>query len=153
MQGSRWFTLLSLPALVSIGAVFLGLPYLTRAFGPTEAEVYLWGRVSCYTGIAMILLTAVTEIVKATSRKPVKGLVVVWGLGFLWLALLQMLPIYLWLAFHGYGISDGTPPSPFVAHWAYAIPHILELGFSILALYNLTRRRFVSAPRAEANLM
>jgi hypothetical protein len=29
-----------------IGAILLGLPYIFHAFGPTEAEVVIWGEVS-----------------------------------------------------------------------------------------------------------
>jgi len=38
--------------------------------------------------------------------------------------LLQILPSILWFLFNGTGISDGSPPSDFVASWIYSLPHI-----------------------------
>lgn len=112
-----------------VGAVLLGLPYIFHAFGPTEAEVVSWGEVSLYTGIGLTLLAVV---IGRSAKKLFRGVL---ALGYLFLALLQVLPIYLWFTFHGTGISDGTPPSPFVAHWVYAIPHVVLLivGLAVIA--------------------
>lgn len=53
------------------------------------------------------------------------------------LILLQIMPIYLWIIFHGMGISDGTPASSFVAHWMYAVPHIVLFATGLLSVYGL----------------
>lgn len=112
-----------------VGAILLGLPYIFYAFGPTEAEVASWGEVSLYTGIVLTLLAIV---IGRSAKKFFRGIL---ALGYLVLALLQVLPIFLWFTFHGTGISDGTPPSPFVAHWVYAVPHIVLLiaGLAVIA--------------------
>jgi len=112
----------------SIGAILLGLPYIFHAFGPTEAEVTSWGEVSLYTGIVLTLLALA---IGRTTKKLFRGIL---ALGYLFLALLQVLPIFLWFTFHGTGISDGTPPSPFVAHWVYAMPHLAILVISLVAI-------------------
>ncbi len=39
-------------------ATLLGLPYLYRAFGPTEAEVVQWGKVYSSLGVMLLLLAA-----------------------------------------------------------------------------------------------
>jgi len=115
----------------AVGAVSLGLPYILGAFGPTEAEVQIWGAVSSGTGVVLVLLC----LGMRRSDKWVPKVVL--ALGYIFLALLQVLPTYLWFMFHGYGISDGTPPSAFVAHWGYSIPHIALFMVSIAVLYFL----------------
>lgn len=118
-----------------VGAMVLGLPYIYRAFGPTEAEVVLWGKVSLYAGIVLILFSLTAGHKRA--RMIIK---LILGLGYLILSLLQVPPILLWFLFHGSGISDGTPPSSFVAHWGYAIPHIILLTICVFILSGLLRR-------------
>ena len=111
--------------------IALGLAYVLHVFGPTEAEVALWGRVSICLGFVLAPLTV--SIRHGSARLP-KGIASMgWGV----VALLQAPPILLWIAFHGSGISDGTPPSAFVAHWAYAIPHLVVLVTSSAILHGL----------------
>jgi len=117
-----------------VGAIIVGLPYIYRAFGPTEAEVVLWGKVSLYIGIVLILFSLMAGHKRAgTVIKPILGL------GYSILSLLQVPPILLWFLFHGSGISDGTPPSSFVALWGYATPHIILLTICVFILYRLFR--------------
>lgn len=115
----------------AVGAILLGLAYLLHAFGPTEAEVVTWGRISLFIGIVLVLLLVGLEYRHSVSIK------VILGLGYAVLALLQVLPIFLWFAFDSIGISDGTPPSAFVAHWVYAFPHLVLLSLSLVAFYRL----------------
>ncbi|SEN56212.1 hypothetical protein SAMN05444955_11456 [Lihuaxuella thermophila] len=56
------------------------------------------------------------------------------GMIFSLLLLAQLPPIALWMVFHGSGISDGTPPSDFVAHWAWALPHLLLAVTTLLSI-------------------
>jgi hypothetical protein len=116
-----------------IGAILLGLPYSFHAFGPTEAEVATWGRISIYMGAGLILLSVGT---RHNSTRAAKALL---SLGYSSLGLFQLLPILLWLAFHDSEISDGTPSSVFVAHWSYSIPHVALLVISLVILYQLWR--------------
>lgn len=117
----------------AVGAIILGFVYVFRAFGPTEAEVVLWGRVSVGLGIALGILAL------TVGAKRTKLCQFILGLGYAVLVLLQIPPTILWFAFHGSGISDGTPFSPFVAHWGYAIPHIILLAISVFTLYSILR--------------
>jgi hypothetical protein len=103
----------------AVGAILLGFPYIFGAFGPTEVEVQIWGVVSVGIGAFLGLLCL------AIGRSNKRIAKVALALGYIFLALFQVLPIYLWFMFHGYGISDGTPPSAFVAHWGYSISHII----------------------------
>lgn len=117
----------------AIGAILLGLPYITGAFGPTEVEVTKWGIVSLCTGAVLVLLSVGTgHSDKRISR-------VILALGYIFLALLQVLPALLWFQFHSSGISDGTPPGAFVAHWGYSIPHLALFIISIVVLSHLFR--------------
>ena len=100
----------------SIGTILLGLPYVFHAFGPTEAEVVTWGRLSLYLGTGLILLSI------GIGRSNGRAAKVFLSLGYISLALFQVLPILLWFVFLGSGISDGSPSSAFVAHWLYSIP-------------------------------
>jgi len=116
-----------------IGAILLGLLYIFHAFGPTEAEVVIWGRLSLYMGASLILLSM------GIGRSSKKAAKVFLSLGYIGLALFQVVPILLWFAFHSSGISDGAPPSAFVAHWSYSIPHAGLLVVSLMVLYQLWR--------------
>jgi hypothetical protein len=128
--------------LGSAGSIALGLTYVLHAFGPTEAEVVLWGWVSIYLGLAVVPLTVGAWRSHSGIIEGVAGLG--WGI----VALLQVPPILLWFAFHGSGISDGTPPSTFVAHWAYSIPHLAVLVASAAMVRKLLARPWsVSRPR------
>jgi len=126
----------TLPGLLgSAGSIALGLTYVLHAFGPTEAEVVLWGRVSIYLGLAVVPLTVGAW---RSHSRIIQGVA---GLGWGIVALLQVPPVLLWFAFHGSGISDGTPPSTFVAHWAYSIPHLALLAASAVMVRTLLARR------------
>ena len=116
-----------------VGAILLGLLYIFHAFGPTEAEVVTWGWLSLYMGASLILLSM------GIGRSNKKAAKVFLLLGYLGLALFQVVPILLWFAFHGAGISDGAPPGTFVAHWSYSIPHAGLLVVSLMVLYQLWR--------------
>lgn len=59
--------------------------------------------------------------------------------GYLSLALLQVPPVALWCAFHGSGISDGTPPSTCVAHWGYSVPHFVLHNASLMVVCDVVR--------------
>lgn len=120
----------------AIGATLLGFPYFLNIFGSTEAEVAKWGIASSFTGAVLILLS----IGIGRSDKRISKAIL--ALGYIFLALLQVLPALLWFEFHGDGISDGTPPSAFVAHWGYSIPHLALLIVSIVVLYYLYRSEF-----------
>lgn len=115
-----------------VGAIVLGLPYVYRAFGPTEAEVVLWGKVSLYIGIVLVLLSLVAGHKRA--RVVIKPIL---GLGYLILSLLQVPAILLWLLVHR--ISDSRPPSSFVASWGHATPHIILLTVCVFILSRLFR--------------
>jgi len=120
----------------AIGAILLGLPYILGAFGPTEAEVAKWGIVSLCTGVVLVLLSV------GIRRSDNRIFKVILALGYIFLALLQVLPFLLWFRFHGCGISDGTPPSAFVAHWGYSIPHLALFIVSVVVLYHLFQSEF-----------
>ncbi|MDX9953475.1 MAG: hypothetical protein RBT75_05245 [Anaerolineae bacterium] len=115
------------------GSILLGLPYLVHAFGPTEAEVVSWGQVAIATGAVL------AGLVLLLWRQRHRWAQIVLSVGYGWLALLQVLPIVLWLLFHGTGISDGSPPSPFTAHWAFALPHLALFVLSAFILRQLPR--------------
>lgn len=117
--------------LGGFGAILLGLPYIFHAFGPTEAQVVIWGWVSLCMGVVLIFLAIGLSRSKNILAK------VALAFGYLTLALLQVPPVVLWFAFHGSGISDGTPPSTFVAHWGYSVPHLVLLVASLMVVYHV----------------
>lgn len=126
----------------SFAAVALGLAYVFHAFGPTEAEVVTWGLVCVWLGGVLV----VASLLLARSQHILANVAL--ALGFSTLALLQLLPAGLWFIFHGRGISDGTPPSQFVAHWAYALPHLLLAVTSALVVHRTVQGlvRSISPP-------
>lgn len=107
----------------AIGAIMVAIPYIVHAYGPTEAEVAAWGMFSLAWGIILLLLSLFSF-----------GKIVAY-LGFSTVALVQIPPIILWFLFHGQGISDGSPPSGFTAHWGYSMPHILIFLICAAILY------------------
>lgn len=123
-------TLLLFPG---VGSIVLGLLYIVSIFGPTEAEVRFWGFVAVIIGFAALILEA------TVVGKPHWLAKLALILGYLGIALLQVLPIMLWVDFHGYGISDGTPPSAFIAHWCFATPHMVVFVSGFLAAYITVR--------------
>lgn len=116
----------------AIGAVILGFVYIFRVYGPMEAEVTLWGKVSVGLGIALGIL-ALTMGSKRTTLCQFAL-----GVGYTALLVLQIPPIILWFAFHGSPPTD-NPLSPFVAHWGYAIPHLILFLLSVFTLYHIAR--------------
>lgn len=98
-------------------SILIGSTYTLRLYGPTEAEVYEWGRVAVTAGVLSIGAAVVLPWVA--------GIKAILTAGYLILGLMQVPPVILWFVFHGTGISDYTPQSGFVAHWAYAIPHMV----------------------------
>jgi len=117
-----------------VAVALLGLLYVLHAFGPTEAEVVTWGMVSICLGLVLALLSAMAV---PGNKASVRWLLLS---GYTAAAVLQVIPILLWFLFHGSGISDGTPPSVFVAHWGYAIPHLVLLITSLMVVGSLFRR-------------
>ncbi len=118
-----------------IGAVLLGLVYISGLSGPTESEVGLWGMLSLGAGVVLgYLYFSVGESNRRTSD-------LLLALVFILVGLFQILPSMLWFEFHDLSISDGTPPSPFVAHWGYAIPHIVLLVTCLASAFVINTRR------------
>lgn len=103
-------------------ALLLGSLYVSGFFGPTEADVGGWGTYCILAGVCAFVAGLIR------SKRPV--LLLIEGLGFGALAVAQIIPIPLWFLFHGEMISDGTPPTPFRAHWAWSLPHILLLWWA-----------------------
>lgn len=125
--------LLVAAALAGLGTVLLGLLYTNHAFGPTEAEVVDWGRIAIVLGAIL----GVGAIVAARVRHAV--VVLFLAIDCAAVAALQVPPIGLWILFHGTGISDGSPPSAFVAHWAYGLPHVAVAAAGLYAMLGLLR--------------
>ncbi len=113
-QNVRISCLLFATGALSVAA---GALYLFNVFGPSEREVAMWGLIESLAGMLVMLSPL---LIRAMAKKvwPVQGLLVA-------NLLMQILPAILWFQFDGRGISDGMPPSPFIASWAYALPHIV----------------------------
>ena len=122
----RWIV-----SLIGAGSLFLGMAYVAHVFGPTEAEVVTWGKMSVGLGVALGIWGIIGGI-GPSGLVRVNAALLCGGS-----AVLQVLPIMLWVTFHGSGISDGTPPSPFVAHWGYALPHVALLVLSVATIWRL----------------
>mgnify|MGYP006291782947 CR=1 FL=1 len=129
----RWIV-----SLIGAGSLFLGMAYVAHVFGPTEAEVVTWGKMSVGLGVALGIWGIIGGI-GPSGLVRVNAALLCGGS-----AVLQVLPIMLWVTFHGSGISDGTPPSPFVAHWGYALPHV-----ALLVLSGVTIWRLKNPPKDE----
>lgn len=116
-----------LTGITGLLSVAVGLPYILGLYGPTEAEVRTWGITAIILGCG-ILVFLVSGGLSITAKHILGSMLLI-------AALIQIPPILLWFIFHGYGISDGTPPSSFVAHWGFSIPHILVLLDALWCLF------------------
>ena len=118
-----------LESIVGVLAALTGLLYVFRVFGPTEQEVIAWGILSVILGGCVVLfginINIFTNFVEI-------------GLVF-FLVLIQIPAIILWLLFNGRGISDGSPPSSFVAHWIFAIPHMIIVLLGIILIISILK--------------
>jgi len=129
----------NLPVLMlsgGIGSIIIGIPYVIRVFGPTEAEVAKWGFVSICFGFFLSTI-AIVLIAKGLNRIFSRFL----ALCYLILSLLQVPPIMAWFLLSGYGISDTPLPGDFIAHWGYSAPHIFLLFISFIAALRLWKIR------------
>jgi len=120
-----------LESIVGVLAALTGLLYVFRVFGPTEQEVIAWGILSVILGGCVVLfginINIFTNFVEI-------------GLVF-FLVLIQIPAIILWLLFNGRGISDGSPPSSFIAHWIFAIPHMVIVLLGIILIISLLKNK------------
>lgn len=121
--------------IIGIISIIVGLMYVIGVYGATEAEVGYWGLLSVLLGILLIVISFLIE------NKLTRIILVFLSVFSL---LIQILPISLWFAFHGSGISDGTPPSSFTAHWGFSIPHIIIF---ILCIINILKIKNMSKLR------
>ena len=117
-------------------AIVLGLAYILDFHGMTsdgkESTVF-WGWSSVFFG-AISLLPA-KNIKQGLSR-----ILLSINLGFL--ILLQILPIFLWIGFHGYPITD--PPftgNEMAGHYLWSLPHVVLGVASGFSLYLLLKPR------------
>lgn len=107
-----------------------GLLYLFQVFGQTESEVVTWGLVALVLGGILVF----HSLIKVKFNAAIENVLVFVVL------LIQLPAILLWFTFSGSSISDGTPPSNFVAHWIFATPHIVIVLFAIIIILSLLRK-------------
>ncbi len=112
--------------ITGIITIMLGYSYSHELYGTLEAEVEQWGYVAQVLGFIVVGLIFNTK----------------WGIFTRLVLYLNMLiqipPIILWFIFHGSSITDWTY-SPFIAHWAFSIPHILVFILCLELLRHLIK--------------
>jgi len=123
------FRLMSLMIGGGLGSVLISIPYLLYVFGPMEEVVGIWGRFSFYLGILLIGLSIIIGRLGTGTSK------LILGVGFLIMTIIQIPPVFLWITFHGNGITDG--PSDFTANWMISIPHALLFIVGVYVLKGL----------------
>jgi uncharacterized membrane protein HdeD (DUF308 family) len=106
-------------------SILTGLIYVIGVFGPTESEVTSWGLLAMILG-GMMVYFGIDKENKATFISILIAIL---------LLAIQIPAIILWFMFTGSGISDGTPPSYFVANWIYATPHIVIFLLGLLFIF------------------
>jgi len=134
----------------ALGGMVLGLAYVLRVFGPTEAEVAFCGVVALALGALLLAVAGAVWARHAPLSAASVAMVVAMCAA---LALLQVLPVLLWVLFHGQPISDGSPPSAFRAHWAFSLPHVLVALLALGAAFRLLRAQRALAPRSFAEVL
>lgn len=119
-----------LEVLLGILTILTGFLYAFELFGPTEPIVATWGSLAVIIGVGIVFL----GINKHNIAKFIEMVIV------FFLVIIQTPPIFLWIAFNGRGISDGTPASNFVAHWIFGTPHILIALMGLVIIVSLFKR-------------
>lgn len=124
----------TLNAFCGLVAIGVGLPYIFKAFGPSEHILVTWGKSTVLIG-AVLLFGSL--LIKGQISKIQK---LILTLGCFGLAIIQAPPIVLWFVFHGSGIDEYNQ-SNFVAHWGYALPHTVLFLICVLTLYSYFSRK------------
>ncbi len=120
----------------------VGLPYLLGIFGTALPVVQDWGTVTLLIGVALGVLTAFF----GRDPQSYRGAALSFGFGIS--AASQVLPIFVMVFFHGTSLAETMKPTAFVAHWAYALPHLALFAVTLVVLFRL-RRRALRGPRQE----
>lgn len=124
-----------LTLILGIFSITWGLTYMFGMYGPTEREVSEWGLIEVIVGFLVICTVFFITVRKLRFIKILLAVFLSINM------LLQILPTGLWFIFNGTGISDGSPPSNFVASWIYALPHIAICVISLICIVVLFRRQ------------
>lgn len=109
--------------LIAIGTA---LPFTVQAYGPTESEVTLWGKLILFSGFCSLIIGMLSR--NLLKRQYLRTAVL---LGYGLLAIAQIPPIILWILFNGQPMPDNIPPTDFTVNWIYSIPHVLLFGASL----------------------
>lgn len=120
--------------LIGFLSFLIGIIYIVGLYGPTEAEVGRWGIISIILGCWLMLCNLYLNKKILDKLKIIIIIIIL---------LIQIPPIYLWFVFYGRGISDGTPPSTFIAHWGYSIPHIIIVILCIISINNFIKNKLI----------
>ncbi|WP_078545343.1 hypothetical protein [Litchfieldia alkalitelluris] len=122
---------INLEITLGIISVITGAIYLIGVYGPTEAEIANWGFIATILGGCMIFF--------GINKGEITNLFKIILLGFL--LLIQLPAIFLWFMFHGSNISDGTPPTQFIAHWIFATPHIMIVLIGVAIIVTTLKQK------------
>jgi hypothetical protein len=128
--------------ICAAATALIGLPYLLSVFGTTMPVVQDWGTVTLLIGAMLGVLTALF------GEEPQSYQGAALSLGFGLSAASQVLPIFVMIFFHGYSLAEATTSRAFVAHWAYALPHLVVFAVTLIVLFRL-RRRALRGPVPE----
>jgi len=117
--------------MAGLASILIGLVYMTPFLGTREQEVGEWGVVSFALGVALLVFSA---IVQSRPGGPAK---LVGALACLGLALLQVLPITLWLVIGA--TTDNVPPHGAATRLAFAAGHAAVLLVAVRAMVIILR--------------
>ena len=108
-------------------AIAMGLLYifnLPQMVSDAIAATRTWGWTVELTGI-LVIIFAVSKNTVQRSTYPLLAIIV----------LLQFPPIFLWIAFNGTIVGDGSSSSAPIGHWLWAVPHVLLAIVSTYSIY------------------
>lgn len=117
--------------IASLLSILISVPYNFDKFGEATESIRSFGMVSLVLGVILLFLMLIDLSKKNKSGKTTKNSL---GVILLILAIIQIGPSILWFLFNNTPLTDGTPQSGFMAHWYYAIPHIIILILAIMSL-------------------
>lgn len=110
-----------------VSSLALGLLYLFNVLGPTKLEITIWA----WTALALGALLLVTRVALDFLPHTIGG--ILRNLVTAGVAMIQPLPTYLWIAFHGRPVPKMA--GDFTAHWVYTLPHLFVLGTALAVLF------------------
>lgn len=105
--------------LITVLSTLMAVGYRILLNGITEGNAAIWAN-ACFLLTALLVLSFITA--RYTKHKTDISLT------FFGILIIHFVPVLLWVLSSGSPIGDGTSHQVLIAHWTYAIPHLVVIS-------------------------